>query len=79
MSEYDQVDFEMFEDEEDAYDGPDAYLDGEDNVVELEERSLRESPRDSRESSSISQVLLCEFVRCTARSAYAHCASCSVI
>ena len=70
MSEYD---FEMLEDEEDSYDGPDAYVDGDDNVLEFE--NLRESSREHRgtprESSSFSQILLCEFVHCRAYSAYA--------
>ncbi|OJA12343.1 hypothetical protein AZE42_02787 [Rhizopogon vesiculosus] len=63
MSEYDQRDFEMFEEEEDAYDGPDAYLDEEDNVLQLED--LQESSQERRgaprESTSLSQILLSLF------------------
>jgi hypothetical protein len=73
MSEYDQMDFEMLEDEEDSYDGPDAYVEGDDNVLELENlpESLQEHRGTPRESSSFSQILLCEFVHCRAHSAYA--------
>lgn len=72
MSEYNHVDFEMIEEEEDAYDGPDAYLDEGDSVLELEDQeSLRERRGGSRESTSFNQILLCKSLRCSTCSAYA--------
>lgn len=45
MSEYDRIDFEMQEEDEDDYDGPDAYVDEEDDAV-LDLEDLQDSTQE---------------------------------
>jgi hypothetical protein len=80
MSEYDRIDFEMQEEDEDDYDGPDAYVDEED-VLDLEDL-LQDSEQErtgvAQEPPMLRQIFLCEFTRC--RACFAHAPlTCSVI
>lgn len=61
MSEY-EYDIDMPSDDDDeAYDGPDAYLEGDDNVLELEAHQDNFSPHsDDLGSTAIAQILRCE-------------------
>lgn len=67
MSEYDRIDFEMLEENDDDYDGPDAYVDEEDDsVLDLEDLQdmIQERTGVARESPMLPQIFLCEFTRC---------------
>lgn len=82
MSEYDRIDFEMLEEDEDDYDGPDAYVDEEDDTV-LDLEDLQDSIQEptgvaQSEPPMLRQIFLCESTRCRACSAHAP-LNCSVI
>ncbi|KAG2358232.1 WD40-repeat-containing domain protein [Suillus spraguei] len=59
MSEYDQINFEILEENDDDYDGPDAYVDEEDDtVLDLEELqdSIQERTGVAQESAMLRQI-----------------------
>ncbi|KAG1757821.1 WD40-repeat-containing domain protein [Suillus lakei] len=64
MSEYDRIDFEMLEEGDDDYYGPDAYVDEEDDTV-LDVEDLQDSIQErtgvAQESPMLRQIFLCEF------------------
>lgn len=82
MSEYDRIDFEMLEEDENDYDGPDAYVDEEDDaVLDLEDLqdSIQEPTRVAQsEPPMLRQIFLCEYTYY--RACFAHAPlNCSVI
>lgn len=64
MSEYGRIDFEMLEEDDDDYDGPDAYVDEEDDSV-LDLEDLQESTQERsgvpQESPMLRQIFLSLF------------------
>lgn len=82
MSEYDRIDFEMLEEDEDDYDGPDAYVDEEDDAV-LDLEDLQDSIQEptgaaQSEPPMLRQIFLCEST--CYRACFAHAPlNCSVI
>lgn len=61
MPEY-EFDIDMPDDDDEAYDGPDAYLDGDDNVLELEigQDDMSDHPEESHGNTAIAQILRCK-------------------